>query len=70
MTSSESEIIDLFPIKVGIDEINKDISWKCIPLVPNININRIKNAIKGIQLTHDENNRNKNLDNFIAFHNQ
>lgn len=66
MISVESSVKDLFPIKVHIDTINKDSYWKCIPMVPNININRIINAVKTLNLSTEENIRNKIFDNFIA----
>lgn len=68
MKANNSPLLDMFPIKVKIDMINKDIYHKCIPLVPNIDIRRIQNAVKNIELTIEEKERNKILENFIARH--
>jgi len=57
-TSINSPIIDMFPEKIKIDMINKDMYWKCIPIIPHIDIDRIKNSIKYINLQKDERKRN------------
>lgn len=45
-----SPIIDLYPTKIELDMINKDMYWKCIPFIPSVDINRIKKAVKNIKL--------------------
>lgn len=57
-TSIDSPIIDMFPQKIKIDMINKYMFWKCIPIVPPMNIERIKACTNNIILDSDENIRN------------
>jgi 5'-3' exonuclease len=64
-TNISSPVIDMFPEKVVLDMINKDLYWQCIPLIPVLEINRILEAVKGIKLTTDEKIRDKELDDFI-----
>jgi 5'-3' exonuclease len=46
MNSIESPIIDMFPISVKLDMLHKDQYWKCIPMIPYLDIDRIENATK------------------------
>lgn len=68
MYSKTSPIIDLYPSDVFVDMLYKDSLHKCIPLIPNINIERILNAVKNIQLNQEEKNRNIITDNFMIKH--
>lgn len=68
MTSPKSPIIDLFPIDVKIDMLYKDSLHKCIPLVPNIDINRILNATSNLKLSMNEKTRNQIEDNYVVSH--
>lgn len=63
--SIDSPIIDLFPIKVSLDLINKDLLWKGIPLMPYLDIKRILDAVDKIKLDNNEQLRNKVLENFV-----
>jgi 5'-3' exoribonuclease 1 len=63
--SSDSPIIDMYPTKVKLDLINKDLLWQAIPFMPYLNIQRIIKAIDSIELTKDEQKRNMLLDNFV-----
>lgn len=65
ITNSHSEIIDMFPNKVQIDMINKDLFWMCIPRLPYLDIDRILEATKNISLSKEENIRNMEYDDFI-----
>lgn len=58
MLSSKSPIIDLFPQKVSIDMINKDMQWMCLPMLPYLDIERIHQATKNIKLSREEEIRN------------
>jgi 5'-3' exonuclease len=60
-----SEILDLFPQHVKIDTLYKTVQHKCIPHIPNINIERIIEATNNIKLNFLEQERNKILGNFI-----
>jgi len=67
MIFDESPIIDLYPIKVYIETTNIDMLWKAIPLLPIVNINRIKRAISEIKLNKKEQYRNAvfgNINNY------
>lgn len=54
MTSDKSSIIDMFPTHVSLDMLYKDQLWKCIPLVPYLDIERIENETKTFQFKKDE----------------
>lgn len=58
ITSSQSLIIDMYPTCVTVDTMNKDQRFKCVPNLPTIDIDRINNAIKNIELTPMEKERN------------
>lgn len=63
--SKDSPIIDMFPSKVEVDYLYKDIIWQAIPQLPNLNINRVLEAVKNIKLTEKEKKYNSLLDNFV-----
>ena len=65
MYTDSSPIIDLFPLTVSIDMLYKDSLHKCTPFIPNIDINRILNAVKNIQLNEEEKQRNIVSENYI-----
>lgn len=46
MTSNNSPIIDLYPKIFELDLLYKDSYWKCNPILPLIDLNRVLNAIK------------------------
>jgi len=56
--SQNSPILDYYPIEIHIDYLNKDMEWKGIPMIPTIDINRIKNAVINIKLNKKEILRN------------
>lgn len=58
MRNENSSIIDMYPTNVKLDMLYKDSYHKCITLVPNIDIERIINAVKGIKLTEKEKENN------------
>ena len=65
VTSNESPIIDMYPIKTELDILYKFQYWQCIPKMPYLDINRILKICEKHKLTKDENNRQKILDKFI-----
>lgn len=65
LVTDESPISDLYPIKTTLDMIHKDQYWKCIPLIPVVDINRIINCTKGLKLTKAEKVRNKTSINYV-----
>ncbi|ARF09874.1 XRN 5'-3' exonuclease [Indivirus ILV1] len=68
MTNSKSPIIDIYPTSFVTDMLYKDSFHKCIPILPNINIDRIINAVKEIELNNSEKERNIISDNFTIKH--
>ena len=65
VNSHLSPIIDLYPVNIKLDMINKDSYWKCIPYIPHVELSRIKNAVNGLHLNEKETYRNKLLSNYI-----
>lgn len=63
--SSKSPVIDMYPKKITLDMINKDSYYKCESKIPIINISRIHQTIKHLQLSYEEEIRNKTLDVFV-----
>tara|TARA_Y100000780_G_scaffold232569_1_gene266671 strand:- start:15934 stop:17688 length:1755 start_codon:yes stop_codon:yes gene_type:complete len=59
-----SEIIDLFPLKFGLDMINKDANWKCVPMIPYVESSRIEKATSKLVLSKEEKIRNKTLESY------
>lgn len=55
---SDSPIIHMFPSKIELDFINKDMYWQCIPMIPFLNIEELLNGIINLKLTDDEEKRN------------
>jgi 5'-3' exoribonuclease 2 len=58
MVDPDSPIIDLFPETFQTDTLYKDSRWKCIPILPAIDIDRIETAVKPIKLDHNSQERN------------
>jgi len=67
IVSDGSPIIDMYPQKIELDMINKSMYYQCIPLIPCIDIDRLKKSIKTLKLTKDESLRNDVLPNFKNF---
>ena len=67
ITSDTSPLIDMYPQKIELDMLNKCMYYQCIPLIPCIDIDRLKKAIKNLKLTKEESVRNSTLPNFKNF---
>jgi len=65
LMESESEIAYMFPQHVHIDVLYKHVQHKCIPYVPNINIEKIISVTKNIKISNVEQERNKLCGNFV-----
>jgi 5'-3' exonuclease len=65
MDPSESQIADMFPLKFSIDVMNEDMFWKCIPLLPQIDIGRIIMAVEKIPVNTIINKINAQFDEII-----
>lgn len=59
VNNSDSNIIDMFPSKITLDMINKDMYWQCIPNIPILDIERILEETSKIKLKDSENKMNK-----------
>jgi 5'-3' exoribonuclease 2 len=64
VNSEESNILDLYPTTVNLDMINIDKFFECVPLIPCVDIKRVKSSIKGLKLNKDEAIRNEFLENY------
>ena len=47
-SSSNSPIIDMYPIIYNLDMCNKTQLYKCIPILPYLDIDRVEKAINNI----------------------
>ncbi|VBB18067.1 XRN 5'-3' exonuclease [Yasminevirus sp. GU-2018] len=56
-SSAESPIIDMFPLKYDVDMINKTQLYKCIPMIPYLDVNRVDRCVKDAKLTKPEKQR-------------
>ena len=52
--SFESPIVDMFPLTYDIDMINKTQLYKCVPMIPYLDVHRVENAIKHIKLSESD----------------
>jgi 5'-3' exonuclease len=52
--SPDSPIIDMYPLTYEIDMINKTQLYKCIPMIPYLDVGRVENAIKGMILSNSD----------------
>lgn len=65
MSDTNSSIIDLFPLIVKLDMLNKDQYWKCDPILPILDISRILNVTKKLKLNKKEKKRSEILNDFV-----
>jgi len=54
----KSPIISMYPTKIDIDMINKDMLWRCIPILPTLDINKILKELENKPLSKIEKIRN------------
>lgn len=59
--SNKSPIIDMYPSVYKLDMIYKTQLYKCIPIIPYLDLNRVILAVENIQLEKNEYNRSKKL---------
>ena len=64
MVNKSSPIIDLFPKNVKLDMLYTDLYWKCDPILPALDINRLIEYTSNIELSKQENIRNRKLKEF------
>jgi 5'-3' exonuclease len=55
--SADSPIIDMFPLTYESDMINKTKLYKCIPMIPYLDVTRVEKAIKKINISESDKNR-------------
>jgi len=58
-----SPIIEYYPIDIDLDLLDHKMYWECVPLLPTVDINNIKEATKKLKLTKEEKIRNEIHDN-------
>ena len=63
--SNESPIIDMYPIEYKIDKLYKNKLYECVPMIPNLNLNRIHKVIKDLKLDSREKKISKKENNLI-----
>jgi 5'-3' exoribonuclease 1 len=51
-TSEKSPVIDMFPMKFNIDYLYQTQLYKCIPIIPIVDIDRIEILVKSIMIEH------------------
>ena len=66
MISNNSNILDYYPIDFNHDYLGKRFLWECYPIIPFIDISRIKKEFKNIKLDEEYKNIN-NLHKTITF---
>jgi len=54
-----SPVIVYYPQRFGIDMVNKDMMWQCLPLIPNMNSDLLIPLTSKLKLTPSEKSRNK-----------
>lgn len=52
--SLESPIIDMFPLTYEIDMINKTQLYKCVPIIPYLDVKRVEDAVKDLILSEKD----------------
>lgn len=63
--SSKSPIIDMFPTSYHIDMINKTQLYKCIPIIPYLDIERVENIVTSIKLNEQSEKMSKFTKTFM-----
>ena len=61
----KSPLLDYYPIDFKLFSYYKRYYWECTPILPNIDLKKIKNSIKNIKLTELEIKRNSETDEYI-----
>jgi 5'-3' exonuclease len=59
MTSPKSPIIHLYPQDYDLDMLYKRQYWQCIPILPELEIDNVKQAVKSIKPDEADNKKNK-----------
>lgn len=59
VVNHDSEIIDYYPIDFKVDTFHRRYLWQCPPIIPSIDLNRIKKTISNKKFTFSETERNK-----------
>ena len=65
LTEFQSPIIEYYPVDFDIDSYYKRYYWESNPILPEININKVLNAIKRKTLTVSEQERNEIEDELV-----
>ena len=59
MISSKSNLIDCYPTDVELDTVGKFLTWQCLPKLPDIDDQRIIDAIQDIEISQEDQSRGK-----------
>ena len=63
--SIDSPIIDMFPLTYEMDRLYKTQLYKCIPIIPYLDIDRVAAAVKSIKLSEHDTNKITYCDDFM-----
>lgn len=64
-SSNESPIIDMYPIEYELDKINKTQLYKCIPMIPYLDITRAQTHVNEIKLSESAKKRTEKTTPFV-----
>jgi 5'-3' exonuclease len=64
-TDKNSPIFDLYPKYFELDTVGKHMTWQCHPVLPDVDDERIINAIEKLKLTKEEQTRNSKKNKII-----
>jgi 5'-3' exonuclease len=65
MNSSDSLIADMFPTKFKIDVMNNDMYWKCIPILPQLDIDRVQKEVSKIKSDNSVKKYNEQFEDIL-----
>ncbi len=65
MTNDKSPIINLYPIDFELDMLYKHRYWQCIPILPDLEIHKIKKCVAKIKQDKTAENKNELRDNYV-----
>ena len=65
MKSLKSPIIYLYPFDFELDMLYKSKYWQCAPILPYLDIENVKKAIKKVDLSKEDNKKNELIEELV-----
>ena len=65
MTDIKSPIINLYPIDYELDMLYKRKYWECIPILPDLEIDKVKECVSKIKKDNNDKRKNELKDVYI-----